>query len=1027
MAQRTPPARSFQELILRLQNFWSDHGCLLAQPFDVQKGAGTYNPHTFLRVLGPEPWKVAYVEPSRRPTDGRYGDNPNRLYRHHQFQVILKPSPPDMQGLYLDSMRAIGIHPEDHDIRFVEDNWESPTLGAWGLGWEVWVDGMELTQFTYFQQCGGLECRPVAAELTYGLERIAMYLQNVDNVFDVVYAPGLTYREVFQRDEYEYSKFTFEELDAAMYQAKYEACEKECARLVEKKLVIPAYDHLLEAAHAFNSLDARGAIGVTERQGYILRIRDLAKTCAEGYLALRESLGFPLSRETTTDMTAVGAPEELDAEPRGKPHSAELFVEIGCEEIPAKEVMQAAESLRQSLVKGIEGIGLSHGEPRIFATPRRLAVSIPNIPDRQPDRTTETSGPPVTSAFADGKPTQAAIKFAEKLGLTVEQLGRKETKKGTYLVAVVSEKGKATAGLLGEIVAGGIAQIPFDRAMRWGSEAATFSRPIQWIVALFDDRRIPVTYAGVKSDRISRGHRFLAPHPFRVENADQYEEALVARKVIVDPMKRRDAILAGAKRLAEKAGGRLREDGGLIDEITQLVENPVPLLNHFDRRFLEIPDEVLISEMQHHQRYLPIIGPDGRLLPSFVVVANTNVENEQVSLDGYRRVLTARFEDGAFFFREDQKRSLASRIDDLGTIRFHRDLGSVKEKAARVVDLAFDLAITLRLTDRRPPFPSESKAGSSWTFPCNLERAGWLAKADLTTRMVFEFPELQGVMGAYYARLGGEPAEVAAAIREHYLPKGADDALPKGDLGALIGVADRLDSIAGIFSVGKGPTGSADPFGLRRASLGIIAILRSRGWHLSVEALTREAIAGLGSKRKKDEREVLAEIADFFRARLKGVATQEGAPTDVAEAVLAAGHDDVIDVLARAGALAELRKRPEFEPIAVTFKRVGKILEQAAEKGVSPGAVDGALLREDVEKKLFAATAAVAAQVETAIASRDFATAFRAIADIRPDVDAFFAGVMVMDEDPAVRARRISLVDRVHRIFSPLADLTKLS
>ena len=294
MAKRTPPAKTFQELILRLQTFWAEYGCVLAQPYDTEKGAGTFNPQTFLRALGPEPWKVAFVEPSRRPADGRYGDNPNRLYRHHQFQVLLKPSPKDVQELYLDSMRAIGIHPEEHDIRFVEDNWESPTLGAWGLGWEVWVDGMELTQFTYFQQVGGFECRPVAAELTYGMERIAMYLQQVDNVYDLVFAPGISYREVYHRDEYEHSKYTFEHLDVAMYLKLFEAHEAECKRLCELELPIPAYDQCMKASHTFNSLDARGAISVTERQAYILRVRDLAKGCAERYLSLREELGFPL-------------------------------------------------------------------------------------------------------------------------------------------------------------------------------------------------------------------------------------------------------------------------------------------------------------------------------------------------------------------------------------------------------------------------------------------------------------------------------------------------------------------------------------------------------------------------------------------------------------------------------------------------------------------------------------------------------------------------------------------------------------
>jgi glycyl-tRNA synthetase alpha chain len=285
---------TFQDLILELQNYWARQGCILAQGYDLEVGAGTMNPSTFLRVLGPEPWKVAYVEPSRRPADGRFGDNPNRLFQHHQFQVILKPNPPDTQELYLGSLKAIGIDPRAHDIRFVEDDWESPTLGAWGLGWEVWCDGMEITQYTYFQQAGGFEVRPVAAELTYGLERIAMYLQDVENVFDVEWVKGVKYREVFHRNEVEMSEYAFRASDPKMLFSLFDTYEAECRRLLERKLPLPAYDYCLKCSHAFNLLDARGAISVTERATYIGRVRALAHQCAKGYLASREEMGFPL-------------------------------------------------------------------------------------------------------------------------------------------------------------------------------------------------------------------------------------------------------------------------------------------------------------------------------------------------------------------------------------------------------------------------------------------------------------------------------------------------------------------------------------------------------------------------------------------------------------------------------------------------------------------------------------------------------------------------------------------------------------
>ena len=285
---------TFQEIILTLENYWAKQGCLIMQPYDTEVGAGTFHPATFLRVLGPEPWNASYVEPSRRPTDGRYGDNPNRLQHYYQYQVIMKPSPEDIQNIYLKSLSAIGINPREHDIRFVEDDWESPTLGAWGLGWEVWLDGMEITQFTYFQQAGGIDLKPVSVELTYGLERIAMYLQNVDNVYDLVWNNGVKYREVHHRDEVEFSKYNFEIADVAMFFKLFEMYESECKRLIENKLVLPAYDFCLKCSHTFNMLDARGAISVTERTGYIARVRNLARRCAEGYLMMREKMGYPL-------------------------------------------------------------------------------------------------------------------------------------------------------------------------------------------------------------------------------------------------------------------------------------------------------------------------------------------------------------------------------------------------------------------------------------------------------------------------------------------------------------------------------------------------------------------------------------------------------------------------------------------------------------------------------------------------------------------------------------------------------------
>ena len=1031
----TAPAETFQELILRLQTFWADQGCLVAQPFDVEKGAGTYSPHTFLRALGPAPWRVAYVEPSRRPTDGRYGANPNRLYRHHQFQVLLKPSPDRMQELYLQSLRAVGIDPLDHDVRFVEDNWESPTLGAWGLGWEVWVDGMELTQFTYFQQCGGLECRPVSGELTYGLERIAMYLQGVDDVYDLAYAPGIRYREVFHQDEVQYSKFAFEALDVARYHRMYDDNEKECQRLVEEHLVIPAYDHLLRAAHAFNSLDANGAISVTERQGYILRIRDLAKLCAEGYLGLREQLGFPLGR-------ADAPPEATPPKARrfslsNEPRARDFFFELGVEELPAGEVMGATHALASALTGALDDARLSHGDARVFATPRRIAVTIADVADRQEDRTLEVSGPPEQAAFRDGRPTKAAEGFARSQGVDVESLEVRETDKGRYVYCVVREEGRAAAEILTQAIEAALPALPFSRTMRWGAYEPSFSRPVSWMVALFGEEVLPARFGPVVADRVSRGHRFMDPRPFEVTGVEQWLNELRERFVAPDPEQRRAQILEACRARAAEAGGELVARADLVDEVTQLVEWPIPLLGAFDERFLEVPREVLESEMEHHQRYFPITGADGRLLPNFVVVANTQVKDTDVSLAGYRRVLTARFEDGAFFFAEDQKRPLFDRVPMLQTVRFHRDLGSVHDKVERVSALALWLAGALRtqipeLEGEEVVAPGELMSFASGPMPDAAERrfawsvarAAFLAKADLTTQMVFEFPELQGVMGRTYAAREGESPAIAAAIEEHYRPRFAGDAPPSGVIGGLVGLADRLDSICGIFGIGKGPTGGADPFGLRRAAVGSASILRAFDWRLSLSSAVAESLRLLGDKVKTDA--VEEQIEAFFRGRLKASLSADGVPGDVVEAAFSVGFDEMVDAELRAQALAEAEHGgADFEAAAVTFKRVSNILKKAGDE--AEGDVDPALFESEAERVLFASVQGVSARVQDARDRGSYVEALSELGTLRPAVDAFFDEVMVLADDEALRRNRVRLLRATHAIFAPIADLAQLS
>jgi glycyl-tRNA synthetase len=1033
---RRSPAKTFQDLILRLQAFWAEKGCVLGQAFDIEKGAGTYHPHTFLRALGPKPWKVAYVEPCRRPTDGRYGDNPNRLYRHHQFQVLLKPSPKNIQDLYLESIASVGIEPDEHDIRFVEDNWESPTLGAWGLGWEVWVDGMELTQFTYFQQCGGLPCRPVPAELTYGLERIAMYLQGVDNVYDLVYAPGVSYREVFHRDEVEYSRFTFERLNHEVYRGFYQGAESECQRLVEAGLVIPAYDHLLKAAHAFNALDAAQAIGVTERQAYILRIRDMAKNIAEAYVETSDVNEAGLDDASVSPVEEVSASiVETDANLAGS-----FLLEVGTEELPAAEVMPACAALASGIKASLDSHGLRFGSVETYATPRRLIVAIEGIPSEQAAQTEAVLGPPVSVAFKDGVLGPAGLGFAKKLGVAPDALERSTTDKGEYLLARVRREGRPTRDILSETIGRLLGEIPFRRSMRWGNGSSTFSRPIHWLVALFEGRVLPVVYGDVQGGRESRGHRFLAPGTFTVSDRGQLLAELKARNVIADVQERRALILKEAEAQAAKAGGRLRAREALVDEVVQLVEYPVPLLGTFDPRFLELPELVLVSEMEQHQRYFPVEDAQGSLLPNFVVVANTRVREPKVSLDGYRRVLTARFEDGAFFFGEDQKQPLVDRVGALEGVEFHRKLGSVFDKARRATALGLflfqelgqpeDTAAQSPRLDEIPDLIELWEADlpedpGSARLRWILARSGRLMKADLTSRMVFEFPELEGYMGRIYAERSGELADVATAIFEHRLPRGAGDTLPSSRVGAYLGIGDRMDSIVGIFAHGKGPTGTADPFGLRRAAVAIMAIVEGHGLHLSLNRLVQHAFLGLGAHGGVKGMEVVRdEVIAFFGTRLRGMLQGRGQSTDTVDAVLAAGFDDVLDAIGRATALDELRKTADFSSLFEVFRRVGNILRGQSFEMQRTRAV---VLIGPADRTLADAIEQVRETASLAIERRDFAGAFDVIGRLRGPIAGLFDAVMVLDPDPEIRGARLSLLAQVEGLIAPLADFSKLT
>jgi len=692
----------------------------------------------------------------------------------------------------------------------------------------------------------------------------------------------------------------------------------------------------------------------------------------------------------------------------------DLLLEVGAEEIPASFILPALEDLKRILTERMGAARLKHGELRTYGTPRRLAVWVKDIADSGEDVTSEKLGPSVKAAFdKDGKPTVAATKFAESLKVPVSELGRSQTPKGEYLSAKVQEMGRPAQEILAEALHAAVHGINFRKSMRWGDVDMAFARPVQWLVALLGTDVLPVVFGDVKSGRTTHGHRFLAPGPIELARPADYEAALEKAHVVADVAKRRAMLLEKVNAVAKGTGGQLLEDESLVEQVTNLVELPSPTRLVTDERHLDLPAEVLVQEMKSHQRYFSLTDAKGKLLPRFIAVSNTPVRDEKLSLRGYERVLRSRLADGRFFFDEDRKAPLETRVEKLARVVWQGQLGSYAEKVERFRTLGVWLA------------EQSGKAQHRAT----IERAATLAKADLVTGMVGEFPELQGVMGREYARAGGEPEAVALAIFEHYLPRNANDSLPTQDAGAFIGLADRLDTLCGIFAIGKGPTGAADPFGLRRACLAIINIVLERGYRFSMSAAVDQALKLLepkiaNLKRKPGEAAPREQVLEFFRGRLKSL-WSESYRTDVVEAVLAVGFDDMVAARKRLEALSGLVGRADFTPLAVAFKRVVNIVEKQG-KDVAKGQTNPDKFRDEPERNLHTAFTQARGKVAEYLKTDDFSGALKEITSLKPAVDTFFDKVTVMAEDKDLRENRVRFLVEIGTLFNQVADFSKI-
>nr|GLL25620.1 glycine--tRNA ligase, chloroplastic/mitochondrial 2 isoform X1 [Ipomoea trifida] len=1069
--QNKSSAPTFQQAIQRLQEYWASVGCAVMQCSNTEVGAGTMNPLTFLRVLGPEPWNVAYVEPSIRPDDSRYGENPNRLQRHTQFQVILKPDPGNSQDLFIRSLSAlgydatyyhvdvIGIDVNEHDIRFVEDNWESPVLGAWGLGWEVWMDGMEITQFTYFQQAGSIQLMPISVEITYGLERILMSLQGVDHFKNIQYANGITYGELFLENEKEMSAYYLEHATVDHIQKHFDLFEAEAQRLLDLGLPIPAYDQVLKTSHAFNVLDSRGFVGVTERARYFGRMRSLARNCAQLWLKTRETLDYPLGVISQPDRLVIPR-EDLKAAAGQVPEEKRLFVlEIGMEELPPIDVVNACKQLKDLIFQLLDKHRLAHGEVQTYGTPRRLVVHVQNLSSKQEEVEIEVRGPPVSKAFDNqGNPTKVLDRLQKVFAARI--MSPYTLCKTEYVYVRIVESARLALEVLSEELPGAIAKISFPKSMRWNSDVL-FSRPVRWILALHGGVLVPFTFAGVvrqlsykatllvfyvgkscrkpcwcsttcklrqhcgsgafllcvnfftfsficHSGNVSHGLRNTASATVEVVDAESYGGVMQSAGIFVDVEHRKKTILEQSNALARSVSGCTIMQNDLLEEVVNLVEAPVPVLGKFKDSFLELPKELLIMVMQKHQKYFAVTNENGDLLPYFISVANGGI-NETVVRKGNEAVLRARFEDAKFFYELDRSKRFSEFRTQLKGILFHEKLGTMLDKMTRVQHMVSEVSSSLGIIEETLKI---------------IQEAASLAMSDLATAVVTEFTSLSGIMARHYALKDGYSEQVAEALLEISLPRFSGDVTPKSDAGTVLAIADRLDSLVGLFAAGCQPSSTNDPFGLRRIAYGLVQLLVETNKNVD---LRRALLLAAAVQPIKVDTRTIDDAHQFVTRRLEQFLMDKGISPEVVRSVLVERANWPRLATKSALKMDSLSKGDLLPKVVEAYSRPTRIV-----RGKDMNAdveVDETAFEANEERALWSTFVSLRSKIhpgilqDTKMEVDDFVKASLELVD---PLENFFNHVFVMVDDERIRNNRLALLKKIADLPVGIADLSVL-
>ncbi len=692
-----------------------------------------------------------------------------------------------------------------------------------------------------------------------------------------------------------------------------------------------------------------------------------------------------------------------------------LLLEIGSEEIPAGYIEPALTALASGLLKKMSEARIEHGRAVVYGTPRRLAVEVADVASRQKSLTTEIIGPPERVGFDEqGKPRVAAEKFAEKVGIPVNRLTIKKTKKGTYLCGKKMEPGLATRTILKDILPELILATPFPKTMRWADLPIAFARPIHSILALLGDKIVSFNLGRIKSGRYTYGHSFMSPGRIRIAASGDYKEQLRSAHVLIDVQERKKWVEREITKAAVSVGGCILPDEELLDIVTNLVEYPVPVVGKYEEKFLELPKEILITAMREHQKYFAVIDANGKLMPSFIAVNNTLTKDMNLVANGHERVIRARLEDARFFYKADLEVFLEDQVEKLKGVLFQAKLGTMHQKVLRVQKLVGFLGDVL---------------GYHSDLKNRVLRAALLCKADLVSQVVVEFPKLQGIMGRVYAAVAGEDDETAAGIEEHYRPTYSGGPLPETLTGAILSIADKIDSICGCFCAGLIPTGASDPYALRRQGIGVVQIMLHNDFSFSLRELIEESITLFDIKSGQEVKAMINRIYNFLQSRMAHLLTEDGFSKDVIAAVVDVSADHVPNIWRRVHALEDLKSAPDFDPLAIAFKRVVNILKQAGvfESDDALAPVEENLFQHECESTLYLTYKKVKRNVSKNLGKGFFDRALLDVASLRNDVDAFFDGVMVLTEDMGIRKNRLTLLGHIAALFGKFADFSKIS